>query len=203
MRGYRPISSWFANRQIQNEGGHLILCGHSVCDIAPTARIHLRDDLVLGSNLRKGSRAETFLKIQEAGSLITNGRFQVFFGASLEIFPHGELILGRGYINTGAALACTKSITLGEGVFIARNVYITDSDHHKIFDLQGTYKNAPEPVSIGNHVLIGFGAIILKGVAIGDGAVIAAGSVVTKNIPPGCLAAGVPAEVIKKDVVWR
>jgi acetyltransferase-like isoleucine patch superfamily enzyme len=45
-------------------------------------------------------------------------------------------------------------------------------------------------------------ATILKGVRIGDGAVIAAGSVVTKDVPSHCLAAGVPAKVIKEHVSW-
>ena len=38
---------------------------------------------------------------------------------------------------------------------------------------------------------------MLKGVTVGDGTIIAAGSVVTKDIPPNCLAAGVPARVIR------
>ena len=202
-RGYRFISSWYANRHVICNGGKLVLCGHAVCDVAETAEIRLREDLVLGANLRRGSHSETYFKIQENGRLITNGRFQVFFNASLEIFPNGELTLGRGYLNTGAAIACAKSIILGDGVFIARNVYITDSDHHQIFDTQGSVKNLPQPVRIGNHVLIGFGAVILKGVTIGDGAVIAAGAVVTQDVPSRCLAAGVPARVVREDITWK
>ena len=60
-----------------------------------------------------------------------------------------------------------------------------------------------QPITIGKHVWIGQNAMILKGVNIGDGAVIAAGAVVTKDVPAGCLAAGVPAKVIKKDVIWK
>ena len=44
----------------------------------------------------------------------------------------------------------------------------------------------------GNHNLT-----ILPGVTIGDNAVIGAGAVVTEDIPAGCVAAGVPARVIK------
>ncbi|MDX5595235.1 acyltransferase [Pseudovibrio sp. SPO723] len=42
-----------------------------------------------------------------------------------------------------------------------------------------------------------FGTIVLAGVRIGAGSVVAAGSVVTKDIPPGVLAAGSPARVIR------
>jgi len=66
--------------------------------------------------------------------------------------------------------------------------------------LNGTmlqYKTSKRTI-IGNDVWIGKNAIILDGVYIGDGVIIAAGSVVTKDIPSYCIAAGVPAKVIKK-----
>lgn len=204
--GYRTIQSWYVNWAtpgLLQQGGKIFLCGHSICDIDPTAKIILKDDLILGANMRRGSRAESYLKMKENSLLTVNGQFQVFFGASLELFSHAELTLGKSYINTGAAIACTRSISLGDGVFVARNVYITDSDHHKFLKEYGTVSNEPQPVHIGNHVLIGFGAIILKGVNIEDGAVVAAGAVVTTDVPAGCLVAGVPAKVIREGVVWK
>jgi acetyltransferase-like isoleucine patch superfamily enzyme len=53
------------------------------------------------------------------------------------------------------------------------------------------------PVEIGAGVLIGSNVTILPGVRIGDGAVVGAGSLVNRDIPPGALAAGVPARIIK------
>jgi acetyltransferase-like isoleucine patch superfamily enzyme len=38
---------------------------------------------------------------------------------------------------------------------------------------------------------------VLKGVTIGDNSVVAAMSVVTKSLPTNCIAAGVPAKVVK------
>ena len=58
------------------------------------------------------------------------------------------------------------------------------------------------PIIIGDKVWIGMRATILKGVVIGDGAIIAAGAVVTKDVSPGTLVGGVPAKLIKKDVIW-
>jgi acetyltransferase-like isoleucine patch superfamily enzyme len=53
-------------------------------------------------------------------------------------------------------------------------------------------------IVIGSDVWIGAGAIILDGVSIGDGAVVGAGAVVTRNIAPYSIAAGNPAQVIRK-----
>jgi acetyltransferase-like isoleucine patch superfamily enzyme len=54
-----------------------------------------------------------------------------------------------------------------------------------------------KPIVIKDGAHIGIGAIIMPGVTIGKGAVIGAGSVVTRDIPDYCVAAGVPAKVIK------
>jgi acetyltransferase-like isoleucine patch superfamily enzyme len=53
------------------------------------------------------------------------------------------------------------------------------------------------PIHIGDHVFIGANCTILKGVTIGDGTVIGAHSLVIHDIPPRCLAAGNPAQVIR------
>ena len=52
-------------------------------------------------------------------------------------------------------------------------------------------------VSIGKGVWVGANTVILPGVAIGDDCVIGAGSVVTRDIPPGSIAVGSPARVVK------
>lgn len=54
------------------------------------------------------------------------------------------------------------------------------------------------PIRIGDYVWIGCAAIVLQNVTIGKGAVVAAGSVVTKDVPPYCIVAGIPAQVIGK-----
>ncbi|MGB8952461.1 MAG: 2,3,4,5-tetrahydropyridine-2,6-dicarboxylate N-acetyltransferase [Candidatus Aminicenantales bacterium] len=55
-----------------------------------------------------------------------------------------------------------------------------------------------KPVVIEDNVLVGANAVVLEGVRIGRGSVVAAGAVVLKDVPPGVVAAGVPAKVIKK-----
>ena len=54
------------------------------------------------------------------------------------------------------------------------------------------------PVKICDGVMIGANAVVLEGVTVGENSVVAAGSVVTKDVPPCCVVAGVPARIIKQ-----
>ena len=54
------------------------------------------------------------------------------------------------------------------------------------------------PIVIGNDVWIGRRVIIMPGVKISDGCIIGAGAVVTKDVPPYCVVAGVPAKIIRR-----
>lgn len=53
-------------------------------------------------------------------------------------------------------------------------------------------------VKIGRNVMIGANSTVLPGVCIGDGALIGAGSLVNRDIPPGALACGVPAQIRRR-----
>ena len=56
---------------------------------------------------------------------------------------------------------------------------------------------AAEPITIGNNVWLGGGAIVCPGVTIGENTVVGAGAVVVKDLPPNVLAVGTPARVIR------
>ena len=98
--------------------------------------------------------------------------------------------------------AC-NSITIGDNVLTGRYVYISDNSHGytdgRDLDIHPLERdlNSKGPVVIGNNVWIGERVCILAGVTVGDGAIIGAGAVVTKDVPPRCVAAGVPARVVK------
>jgi bifunctional UDP-N-acetylglucosamine pyrophosphorylase/glucosamine-1-phosphate N-acetyltransferase len=51
--------------------------------------------------------------------------------------------------------------------------------------------------TIGDGVFTGINTNLIAPVTIGDGAYLGAGSVVNKDIPPGKLAVGMPARVIR------
>ena len=68
-------------------------------------------------------------------------------------------------------------------------------DHAKIFAFD--YRN---PIRIGNKCWIGANAIVLPGVSLGDHVIVGAGAIVTKSFPSNCTIAGVPARIIKDNV---
>ncbi len=54
------------------------------------------------------------------------------------------------------------------------------------------------PIKLEKNARVGAYSTILPGVTIGEGSIIGAGSVVVDDIPPYCIAYGVPAQVVKK-----
>ena len=54
--------------------------------------------------------------------------------------------------------------------------------------------------TIGNDVYIGAGAKVLGPISIGADAVIGANAVVLADVPPRCVAAGVPARIVRRDI---
>ena len=83
--------------------------------------------------------------------------------------------------------------TIGKNVKIHQNVSI-GLRHSTSNNAQANY-----PV-IGDNVVIGAGAVILGGITIGDSAVIGANAVVLNDIPAGCLAVGIPAQIVKPAI---
>lgn len=55
--------------------------------------------------------------------------------------------------------------------------------------------------TIGNRVDIGTGAVLVGSIEIGDDVVIGANAVVARSLPPGVVAAGIPARVIRERVL--
>jgi acetyltransferase-like isoleucine patch superfamily enzyme len=111
------------------------------------------------------------------------------------------LVIGNDVGISSSCIWAHKSIMIGDRATIGANVSIVDSDCHSIdYRDRGTRNDMLNkrdlPIVIGCDVLIGAGAIVLKGVTIGARTVIGAGSIVSKNIPPDVVAAGNPCRVI-------
>jgi len=112
-------------------------------------------------------------------------------GAQLEIGNNSRLSRGSWMFG---------EIVIGNNVLMAPEVTILASNH--TFDsydqpilTQG--QQASEAVVIGDDVWIGTRAIILPGVKVGNHAIIGAGAVVTRSVGDWAIVAGNPAQLIR------
>ena len=98
-----------------------------------------------------------------------------------------------------------KLIKLGNNVHLASKVDFTT--HDAIHGMLNNIEMVPPPekfperlgcIEIGDNVFVGASTQILYNVKIGSNVIIGAHSLVNKDIPDGCVAAGVPAKIIGK-----
>lgn len=106
----------------------------------------------------------------------------------------------RCLFGKGSSIVGHLEITIGDDVWTGHHVYITDQNHgYENLDLPISMQVMPErPVAVGNGSWLGHGTVVLPGARIGEHVVVGANSVVTGDLPDKCVAAGVPARVIRQ-----
>lgn len=155
-------------------GGSLLACIYnSLIGRLPSRRLrNVYLSVFLGS---KGSGSGV-----QSGCRFLNGR-RVHLGER-NVINFGSLLDGRKY-----------SIRTGSDVSIGPEASILTLGHDP---RSPEFADRGGEVVIGNHVWIGYRAIILPGISIGDGAVVGAGSVVTRDVEAYSIVAGNPARKI-------
>jgi maltose O-acetyltransferase len=109
-----------------------------------------------------------------------------------------NLRIGAGcFANFGLVALDVAAITIGDDVQIGPNVQLLTPTHPVEPGLRRDKWEAAEPITIGDNVWLGGGAIVLAGVTIGENTVVGAGAVVTKDLPTNVVAVGNPARVVR------
>lgn len=192
------------NTQCDARNANLIFpTRYTILDIHKQANIAIKGYMLIGYKRIRGSRLETRLAVEGNGSLvIKSGHVSISYGTDILIFKGGNLTFkGTAALNQRVQIICMDSITIGYEVMISRDVVIRDNDGGHEILTEGYKKTAP--VVIGNHVWIGQGAMIMKGVTIGDGAIIASGAWVVTNVKSNTLVMGDPARAVQKNIEWK
>ena len=101
------------------------------------------------------------------------------------------------YFNFDCVVLDVAPVRIGARTLFGPGVHVYAATHPMTAEARRTGLELGLPVTIGEDVWIGGGAIICPGVSIGDGSVIGAGSVVTRSMPAGAFAAGNPCRVIR------
>lgn len=149
--------------------------------------------------------------------LCCDGLGHVQLGAGIGIGWRSAPMLGDGMVRLQAR-SQTSRITVGDGTYFSNNVQviaetnvrigtkcligdgvlIMDSDGHNLTaERRHDGPSLAADIIVDDNVFIGSRVIVLKGVTIGKDSVIGAGSVVVRSIPPGVIAAGNPAKVLR------
>jgi maltose O-acetyltransferase len=108
------------------------------------------------------------------------------------------ITIGAGtFVNYGLTALDVAPITIGADCQIGPNVQLLTPTHPVEPQPRRDKLEAAKPITIGDNVWLGGGAIVLPGVTIGDNSVIGAGAVVTKDVPANVVAVGNPARVVR------
>lgn len=115
--------------------------------------------------------------------------FHCAYGVNIHLGDHV-------FLNSGCVILDTAPVVIGARSMLGPQVQVYCAHHHKDRALRRAGLERARPVTIGEDVWIGGGAIILPGCRIGDGAIIGAGAVVTRDVAVAVTVVGNPARPI-------
>ena len=128
-----------------------------------------------GCTIGDGSRIGAFVEIQRGASV----------GRNCKVSSHSFVCEG---------------VTIGDGVFVGHGVMFINDLYPRAVNDDGSLQREGDwhltPTCVKEHVAIGSNATILCGLTIGQHALIGAGAVVTKDVPDYAIVAGVPARIV-------
>jgi len=102
----------------------------------------------------------------------------------VEIHP-GATIGRRFFIDHGMGVVIGETSVVGDDVMLYHDVTLGGRSMAKV-------KRHP---TVGDRVTIGSGARVLGDINLGDDSQVGANSVVTRDVPPGAVAVGIPAQI--------
>jgi maltose O-acetyltransferase len=117
--------------------------------------------------------------------------FRCDYGSQIEI---GD----RTFVNYDCVMLDPAPIRIGAHCKIASGVQLVTATHPVDPAARRDGWEHALPITIGDNVWLGAGAIVGPGVTIGDDTAVGAGAVVMRDLPAGVVAAGVPARVLRE-----
>ncbi len=181
----------------------------NLIEIDETARINVpirvhgnNNRLVIGRNVRvEGS----ILEIIGNDCSVVLSDDVVWRGVIRCRHDDSHIFMGRKTTSMHAVVTLHEAgrISIGEDCMFSGDVRFDVSDMHSIMDrTTGQRLNAARDITIGDHVWLAHGVMVLKGCSIGSGSVVGAKSLAGGVIPENVVVAGVPARIIRENIEW-
>jgi len=163
----------------------------------------------IGNTVKFGEHAnfDAVIEITGDNNTVTLGEHCRFAG-KLRVCGDGSLLsVGAHSTFAKATLHCLENcdLLIGKDCMFSSNIEVRTSDGHSLVDAtSGTRLNPAQTITIGDHVWIGRGAVLLKGTYLADHSVVGAGAIVSSRFKHShTVIAGIPARVVKEGVTWQ
>lgn len=138
---------------------------------------------VIGARFQTGNKAN-IRELNTIGDDVSIG--------TLSVLEHHVRIEDGARIHTQAFVP--EYSVLEAGCWIGPQAVLTNARYPMA---PGTKQSLSGPV-VESRAIVGANSTLLPGVRIGARSLVGAGSVVTRDVPPGVIAAGIPAKVIRE-----
>jgi acetyltransferase-like isoleucine patch superfamily enzyme len=139
------------------------------------------------------------LHIPESGAFHVGPGVEFRRGFRAEIAGDGRVTIGaRSVCTYEVVIQCSTTIDIGERVMLAQGALVVDGSH-RFRDVDrpiGEQGYDFRPIRIGDDAAVMSKCTVIADV--GEHSFVGANSVVTRDVPPYCVAAGVPARVIEE-----
>lgn len=164
-----------------------------VIEPGSTSSLHVADYCELDDDVRvqlKGGRItlETGVQLRRGVVLNVSGCLHI-----------GE----QAFLSWYSVVHCANEVRLGRWMFTGEGVTIVDSTHYLTAPDEWAASNVMAGrVVVGDNTWIAAKATISRNVTVGPHCIVAASAVVLEDVPPGHLAAGVPARSRPLELPW-
>ena len=160
---------------------------------------------LLFKHFGKRTKIYSILRLENPKNIFIGNHITIGYSIWLAATPHTEKT-PKLEIKDGCSIGnfnefyCINEVIIEEKVLTADNVYISDNSHN-YFNIElpilEQFVIETSSVKIGEGTWLGRNVCVL-GANVGKHCVIGANSVVNKSIPDYCVAAGVPAKILKR-----
>lgn len=195
-----------------NETAHLGPLEASVTASADERPTHTGPMLRLAYALKRGYYRMRYPRLTLGADVRIRGRLRLRRGVRVSIGDRcrinklvrfagpGQVTVGPDSLLNGSWIGCWSSIQIGSRCLLG-NCELLDNDFHHLsprrrHDPAGAETRSP--ITVGDNVWIGTGALVLKGVHIGADSVVGAATVLRTDVPARCVVIGNPQQVVKR-----